>query len=236
MPLTYTIVNGILKVDIFITINTYLIILSTIAYYNELYLSILFMKIIERMRKMDNDFMLIPTVMLNKLAITEILNCNEITSRYGLLLSKAQAQDLVVTRVESLSGNGRIEFAGGIINKLIIEFCDSPFISQYNYANTLNELIEIFYYFKNETLDEISDDDLILLMKEYFDVNCKGSIELLQNRELEALAHNIRYGVSDYEDVYKDEYEDAYEYENQYEDMENFYGGQNYDKEGNYDE
>ena len=58
----------------------------------------------------------------------------------------------------------------------------------------------------------------------------------MQNRELEALAHNIRYGISDYEDVYKDEYEDAYEYENQYEDMENFYDGQNYDKEGNYNE
>ncbi|MFT5872186.1 MAG: hypothetical protein ACI8WT_001116 [Clostridium sp.] len=165
---------------------------------------------------MENNFMLIPAVMMNKLAITEIIKCNETTSRYGLMLSKADAQELVVTRSESLSSNGRIEFAGGIINKLIIEFCDSPFISQFNYAATLSELIETFYYFKNETLDEISDDDLILLMKEFFDENCKGSIELLQNRELEELARNIRYGVSNYEDAW--------------ENTENFYDEVNYDE------
>lgn len=223
MPLTFIIVNGILKVDVLITINIYSFILSTIAYYNETYLSIAFIKIIEKRRKMDNNFMLIPSGMMNKLAITEIINCNEITYRYGLVLSQSEAQELVETRSESLSSNGRIEFSGGIINKLIIEFCDSPFISQFNYASTLNELVEIFYYFKNETLDEISDDDLIILMKKYFDGNCKGSMELLQNRELEVLAHNIRYGVSDYEDVHEDEYEDAYKYKYEYEDTENFY-------------
>jgi len=180
---------------------------------------------------MDNNFMLIPTALMNNLAVVEITNCNQLTLRYGLMLSKEQAQDLIVTRSESLSSNGRIEFGGGIINKLILEFCDSPFISQYNYGDTLNELIETFYYFKNETLDEISDDDLILLMKEYFDKNCKGSIELLQNRELEALAHNIRYGITDYGDVFKDEYGDAYKYENAYEDSSDFYGEVNYDEE-----
>lgn len=153
---------------------------------------------------MDKDFMLFPTVMMNKLSIREIINCNEITSRYGLILSQAGAQELIETRAEALSSNGRIEFAGGIINKLIIKFCDSPFLSQFNYATTLNELIETFYYFKNETLDEISDDELISLMKKYFDQNCQGSIELLQNRELEALARNIRYGISDYSDLCED--------------------------------
>lgn len=32
----------------------------------------------------------------------------------------------------------------------------------------------------------------------------KLSIELLQNRELEALARNIRYGISDYADLCED--------------------------------
>lgn len=175
---------------------------------------------------MDNNFMLIPTGMINKLAITEIINCNETTSRYGLVLSGLEAKELVEARSESLSSNGRIEFSGGIINKLIIEFCDSSFISQFNYATILNELIETFYYFKNETLEEISDDDLILLMKKYFDGNCKGSIELLQNRELETLAHNIRYGINYYEEIYKDEYE----YENEYEDTKNYYYEEDFDE------
>jgi hypothetical protein len=153
---------------------------------------------------MDNNFMLIPTAIMNKLSIKEIINCNEITSRYGLILSQTEAQELVKTRSEALNISGRIEFSGGIINKLIIEFCDSPFLSQFNYSSTLNELIETFYYYKNETLDEISDDKLISLMKKYFDQNCQGSIELLQNRELDTLAHNIRFGISDYADLCDD--------------------------------
>ena len=159
---------------------------------------------------MNKNFNLIPAVLMNKLAITEIINCNEITLRYGLVLSQTDAKALVEIRSEALEHNGRIEFKGGIINKLIMEFCDSPFLSQYNYAETLGELIETFYYFKNETLDEMGDDELISLMKEYFDKNCQGSLELLQNRELEVLARNIRYGESDYEVPY--EYEEFIHY------------------------
>lgn len=145
---------------------------------------------------MDNG--LISIVMMKKLAITEIIDCNKITIRYGLTLSPAEAQELVETRSEALSSNGRIELAGGTINKLILKFCDSPFLYQFNYAETLNDLIETFYYFKNETLDEIGDDELISVMKKYFDHNCQGSIELLQNRELAILARNIRYGINYY--------------------------------------
>lgn len=165
---------------------------------------------------MAKNFMLIPIAAVNKLAIAEIMKCNEITARYGLTLSPAEARELVATRTEALNSNGRIEFAGGIINKLIIKFCDSAFLTQYNYATTLNDLIETFYYFKNETLDEISDDELIALMKKYFDQNCRGSMELLQNRELEALARNIRYGVKDYADLHQDSdesFDEEYDYE-----------------------
>lgn len=163
-----------------------------------------------------NHFSLIPADIMNELATNEIINCNEITSRFGLALSQAEAQSLVQTRTEALQSNGRIEFGGGIIDKLIKEFCDSPYLSQYNYAETLHELIETFYYFKNETLDEISDDELISLMKKSFDERCQGSIELLQNRDLETLAHNVRYGIIDYEQL--DEGETFYE-----EDYDEFY-------------
>ena len=48
MPLTFMLVNGILKVDIIITNTIYIITLSIIAYYNEIHLSIVFMKIIKK--------------------------------------------------------------------------------------------------------------------------------------------------------------------------------------------
>lgn len=153
---------------------------------------------------MLSTFTLIPSSVTNQLAMAEIINCNQKTSRYGLTLSQADALELVATRSEALSNYGRIEFSGGIISKLILSFSNSPFLTKHNYIATLSDLIETFYYFKNETLDEISDDDLISLMKKYFDHRCQGSVELLQNRELEVLARNVRYGISDYEDIYKD--------------------------------
>ncbi|WP_279230461.1 DUF6323 family protein [Clostridium thermarum] len=42
--------------------------------------------------------------------------------------------------------NGRIEFGSGVIGKIIMEFCDSPYISKHNYVEILNELIDIFLY------------------------------------------------------------------------------------------
>ncbi|PKM83237.1 MAG: hypothetical protein CVU89_00315 [Firmicutes bacterium HGW-Firmicutes-14] len=164
---------------------------------------------------MGNELMLLFNDMINKPAVSEIINCNIITLRFGLALSAAEALELIETRAAALRSNGRIEFGAGIINKLIMKFCDSPFLSQHNYAATLHDLIETFYYFKNETLDEISDDELISLMKKYFDQNCQGSIELLQNRELELLARNIRYGVTDYANLCEDA-EESIDEENYY--------------------
>lgn len=159
---------------------------------------------------MKEQFSLIPNDISQKLAVTEIIRCNQTTSRYGLVLSEAEAAELAKTRNEVLEKAGRVEFAGGTINKLIMEFCDSPYLSQFNYTETLNELIETFYYFKNETLDELDDDELIELMKKSFDDRCQGSVDLLQTRELENLARKIRYGISNFEDLNED-LEDIFE-------------------------
>jgi len=129
-------------------------------------------------------------------AVAEIEKFNELTSWYGLVLSHNEAIELVETRSLSLRNNGRIEFGGGVINIILYEFCDSPYISMYNYAETINELVEIFYYYKNETLDLMSDDDLIKFMKNSFDGICQGSLELLSGRELAHMACNLRYGYA----------------------------------------
>lgn len=165
------------------------------------------------MLNLCTNISLIPTNIINKLALTEIRNCNDITCRFGLELTEKEALELVDTRNEALKSTGRIEFAGGVIKKIIIEFCDSPYISHHNYVSSLNDLIETFYYFKNETIDEISDDELISIMHTYFDHNCQGCIELLQNRELETLAHNIRFGIKDYNNLGEDKFDFCYEEE-----------------------
>ncbi|AFS79791.1 hypothetical protein Curi_c27980 [Gottschalkia acidurici 9a] len=136
--------------------------------------------------------------LLEEQVFNDILQCNEHTSEYGLKLSTEDVKEIIKTRNIALKKSGRIEFNGQIINKIVIAFCDSPYISQYNYSDTINELVEIFYNYKNETLDYISDDELIEIMKESFNNYCQGSLELLEGKALYKIADNIRSGVKDY--------------------------------------
>lgn len=136
------------------------------------------------------------TLMKQQEDITEIISCNEYTNAYGLALTEKQAVRLVETRKNALQKTGRIELGGGVIDKLIATFCDSPYISQQNYETTLHELIDLFYDFKNDTWDSITDDELIGFMKKAFNENCHGSLELLSSRDLMQLSQHIRQGKS----------------------------------------
>lgn len=139
--------------------------------------------------------------LVEKQAVNEVMKCNDLTVKFGLVLTETQALALVETRSFALKENSRIEFGGGVIDKIINEFCDSPYLSMHNYEETLHELLETFYYYKNETLDLMSDDDLVKYMKNAFDGICQGSLELLSGRELHKLARNLRYGYApDYSD------------------------------------
>ena len=131
-----------------------------------------------------------------KKAMNEVLECNEYTQQFGLSLTQEQALALVETRAKTLQDNGRIEFGGGIFPKLIKEFCDSPFLSVEGYSQELHQLVEIFYEYKNETMDLASDDELIQFMKTAFDGVCQGSFALLSGRELNRMAKNLRSGLA----------------------------------------
>ena len=142
---------------------------------------------------MDNLYLEI----INKRKQIEIVNikrCNEITSKYGLVLSDNQISKIIERRKEILKGTGRVELREGIIDKLIKEFCDSPYINQENYAETLYELIEIFYEYKNETMDLITDDELISFMKKSFDGICQGDLEYLSGTVMYRMRENLLKG------------------------------------------
>ncbi|WP_020073525.1 DUF6323 family protein [Faecalispora sporosphaeroides] len=131
--------------------------------------------------------------LIRRQAIGEILKCNDRTARFGLELTERQAAQLVETRAFALKTAGRIEFGGGVIQKLIYAFCDSPYLMRQNYESTLHELVELFYFYKNETENRFSDDELIDFMKKAYDGPCAGSLELLAGRELYRLAENLRW-------------------------------------------
>ncbi|KOM98754.1 hypothetical protein ACP49_05170 [Clostridium botulinum] len=147
---------------------------------------------------MKNSIDLFQSNLLEKEVFNDIIQCNELTREYGLKLSEKDIKEIIDTRNIALQKSGRIEFNGQIINKIITSFCDSPYISQYNYSETINELVEIFYNYKNETLDYISDDELIEIMKENFDNYCQGSLEILEGKALYRIANNIKNGFKDY--------------------------------------
>lgn len=142
------------------------------------------------------NFELIPfsSGLIQQQAASELLHLNDYTARFGLLLTPEQAAELVETRSHALSQNGRIEFGGGVLDKIIQRFCDSPYLHTRNYTQTLHQLTEIFYYYKNETMDLIGDDELLDFMKDSYDGICQGSLELLADRELYYLARDLRFG------------------------------------------
>lgn len=124
----------------------------------------------------------------------ELRACNELTAHYGLSLSEAQIQRMVEQRFAALRDTDRIEFGEGILKKLIYAFCDSPYITQEDYEETILELQESFYYFKNESMDLFSDDELIEFMKAVFDGRAQGSLEYLSGTSLEELCRYAREG------------------------------------------
>ena len=124
--------------------------------------------------------------------IQNVLKTNSFTAKYGLELSEEEAELVVRERWNSLKEQQRREFGEGILSKLIFEFCDSPYINRDNYAETLISLQEIFYLYKNESMDLFTDDELIEYMKNAFDNECQGSLEFLEDTVLEKLGRWAR--------------------------------------------
>jgi hypothetical protein len=140
-------------------------------------------------------------------ALAVVLETNQYTQKFGLQLSEEEALMITEARKSSLVEQERIEFGEGIIHKLIFEFCDSPYIYQDNYVETMITLQDIFYLYKNESLDELTDDELISYMKREFEGVCEGSLEHLEDTSLEKFAREIREGTRSFLSRNEDECE-----------------------------
>lgn len=123
-------------------------------------------------------------------SLQEIRDCNNFSGQFGLVLKEVEIQELVECRKKALKDTGRVEFGGGILPKLIYAFCDSPYLDQTTYVETLTELQEAFYYFKGEAQEQFSDDELIDFMAAVFNGRAQGSAEYLIGTSLEALCRH----------------------------------------------
>ncbi len=117
---------------------------------------------------------------------------NEYANQYGVCLTDYDIQKLLIRRRECLVEQQRVEFGTGILDKIIFAFCDSDYIYQDNYVETIARLQSIFYLYKNESMDELTDDELINIMRNAFDEECQGSLEYLEETFLDNFARDIR--------------------------------------------
>lgn len=142
--------------------------------------------------------------LMQEYQVQDLLKGNEFLKQYALCLSREEAELLLGERRRCLSEQQRVEFGEGILKKLLFEFCDSPYLEQEQLAETLAALQEIFYLYKNESLEELTDEELLSYMKEKFDGECRGDLEYLSGTVLEEFARTVRKGTRKYIGRYRE--------------------------------
>lgn len=140
---------------------------------------------------MDNLYEMI--ICNQKEEIKKIEECNEKTALFGVALTKEEIEMLVESKQEILKETQRFEFGRGILPDLLIEFCDSEYIDQNNYAEVICQLQEVFYTYKNDMQDQITDLELLDLMRYTFENVCFGDIGLLESLYLDEYARKVRF-------------------------------------------
>ncbi|MDD4772463.1 MAG: DUF6323 family protein [Eubacteriales bacterium] len=152
-----------------------------------------------------NDFYALQSSKNEELA-SEVMVLNDISVEYGLTLTKYQAAELVDTRNNALRESNRLETELGAVKKIIERFCSSSYLSKDNYGETLNELLELFYHYKTELRDRISDIELIDIMYDLFESKFHGSIDLMEDGifQLSNKLNNELYTEDSSDDVEQD--------------------------------
>jgi hypothetical protein len=125
-------------------------------------------------------------------AAQELESCNKVTQRYGITLSPQDIQALVVGRLDALQETERVEFGGGVAKELVLAFSSSVHVSQYTFVQTVLELQDLFYLFKNESLEQIPDDELIQTMRSLYDDVAEGDMGRLSEALFDGLGRHVR--------------------------------------------
>lgn len=111
----------------------------------------------------------------------EILDLNKKSQVYGLTLNKEDVKEIINSRDNTLKNYGRIELDIGITKMIIENLYKSQYTDKDDYVYAINDLHEVFYYLKNETLDQISDIEIIDIIDEVYN-NCSGRIDIVQEK------------------------------------------------------
>jgi len=140
-------------------------------------------------------------------AAQELESCNKVTQRYGITLSPQDIQALVVGRVDALQETERVEFGRGVAKDLVLAFSSSVYVAQSSFVQTVLELQDLFYLFKNESNEQIPDDDLIATMRSLYDDVAQGDMQRLTEALFDGLGRHLREedAAEDAADPYADD-------------------------------
>ena len=117
---------------------------------------------------------------------------NAVTERFGLSLSPAQSLRLGVRYAEILRETERVGLDEGILPELAIALCDSPYVRQETWEDTLGELAELFYRFKGACGERLTDAALLAALTALYNGyagGCAEQIAALDGRAMLRYAH-----------------------------------------------
>lgn len=123
--------------------------------------------------------------------INDLSACVAATERYGLTLSAKDVTAIAERRSAALAETGRVELSGSAVPEIVTAFCDSPYLLQEEFAETIGRLTEAFYEYKNEDCDRMTDDELIECLRVCYDAY-EGALDAALTLSIEDLRRKRR--------------------------------------------
>src|SRR5574344_1544124 len=121
----------------------------------------------------------------NELILNEVMELNNVIKRHKLVITKQAATELINNRNNNLKERGLLEINSENLKNLILEFSVSEYITQPEYVYILEEVTNIFYDFRQQLPNRISDENIIKTLIDKFENRYFGSYKSLRDIPLE---------------------------------------------------
>ena len=141
--------------------------------------------------------------LVERKVIDNLLEINSYTQQHGLVMTETIAKEIAEARQAALRDYGRVDFSSDTTARLVKAFSQSYYITQETFSEIIGEIIELFYFIKNELGNTLSDDDLISEMLIVFNETCFGTVEVMQSKGVEKIIRKHKLGDTKIWDDYE---------------------------------
>ena len=124
----------------------------------------------------------------------QILENMQNNHKTGLLLTRKEVLQLCEKRNAVLVQCERLELNGSIMDQLIDAFMDCPYITRDEFADVMEEVIEVFYAMKNVCLDLIDDQTMMRYMRKQLDES-HGVLVMMSDAVNEYCRKTVEKGI-----------------------------------------